>query len=259
MSYAVIKIGGALLGNEEGMSAFWKQVQRLNEEMQVVIVHGGGPQATAMARKLGHEPTMIEGRRKTGDLDLSIMHWTLCGELNTQLVAQASTFGLQAVGIKGIDGQTVCVHKRPPWNIAGKDVDFGWVGDVETINTNLLKLLLTNNYLPIVTPLGIDEKGQTYNVNADTIAQSIASALQVQLFCMVAASGGVRKDAKNHESHLFSINAEMYANGKEAGWIQGGMIVKLKVAFDALYSGIPEVYITQPEDLYERKIGTQIV
>ena len=227
--------------------------------MAVVVVHGGGPQATEMARKLGHEPTMIEGRRVTGDLDLSIMHWTLCGELNTQLVAQAGAIGLPSVGIKGIDAQTVHVHKRPPWTIAGKEVDFGWVGDVETINTDLIELLLSYKYLPIVTPLGIDKKGQTYNVNADTIAQSIASALHAQLFCMVAASGGVRKDAHNAASHLPEIDATTYESGKEEGWIQGGMIVKLKVAFDARASGIQEVYITQPEDVYGRQKGTRII
>ena len=259
MSYAVIKIGGALLGNAARMTAFWQQVQRLNEDMQVIVVHGGGPQATAMARTLGHEPTMIEGRRQTGDLDLSIMHWALCGELNTQLVAQASAIGLPAVGIKGIDGQTVRVHKRPLWTIGGKEVDFGWVGDIDAINTNLLTLLLSNNYLPIVTPLGIDKQGQTYNVNADTIAQSIATALKAHLFCMVAASGGVRQDPKDRDSHLFAIDAATYTSGKEKGWIQGGMIVKLKVAFDALESGVMEVYITQPEDVYERQDGTRIM
>ncbi|MBX2819295.1 MAG: acetylglutamate kinase [Rhodothermaceae bacterium] len=259
MSYAVIKIGGALLGDEARMDSFWRQVQRLAETLAVIVVHGGGPQATAMARTLGHEPTMIEGRRVTSDLDLSIMHWALCGELNTQLVSQASAIGLPAVGIKGIDGQTVQVRKRPPWTIAGKEVDFGWVGDVETINTDLLQLLLTNNYLPVITPLGIDQQGQTYNVNADTIAQSIASALGAQLFCMVAESGGVRRVAEEASSHLTTMDAGTYSQGKTEGWIQGGMIVKLKVAFDALRSGVPEVYICTPEDVFERLSGTRII
>ena len=259
MSYAVIKIGGALLGDETSMASFWKQVQRLADKMAVVVVHGGGPQATAMAHTLGHEPTMIEGRRVTSNLDLSIMHWALCGELNTRLVSQASSIGLPAVGIKGIDGQTVKVHKRPPWTIAGQEVDFGWVGDVETINTDLLQLLLTNNYLPVVTPLGIDEQGQTYNVNADTIAQSIASALNAQLFCMVAESGGVRRVAEDASSHLSTMDADTYFQGKNEGWIKGGMIVKLKVAFDALHSGVSEVYICKPEDIFARLTGTRII
>ena len=259
MKYGVIKIGGALLGDDTRMMTFWKQVQQLAKALKVIVVHGGGPQATAMARTLGHEPTMIEGRRQTGDLDLSIMHWALCGELNTQLVAQATSVGLPAVGLKGIDGQTVRVHKRPPWTIAGKSVDFGWVGDVDTINTHLLETLLTHDYLPIVTPLGIDEQGQTYNVNADTVAQSIASALPASVFCMVTESGGVRREAKDPGSHLQRIDTATYTEGKEQGWIQDGMIVKLKVAFDALSSGIPDVYISRPEDVFERKHGTQIV
>ena len=259
MNYAVLKIGGALLADVQKIHQFWKQVQQINEEMSVIVVHGGGPQATAMARTLGHEPTMIEGRRKTGDLDLSIMHWALCGELNTQLVAQAYSVGLPAVGIKGIDGQTVRVQKRPPWTIDGKEVDFGWVGDIESIDTTLIKVLLESNYLPIITPLGIDHQGQTYNVNADTIAQSIASAMKAQLFCLVTESGGVRRVADDPSSHLKWIDAEGYAKGKKERWIQGGMIVKLKVAFDALDSGIPEVYISRPEDVHERLQGTRIV
>lgn len=260
MRRAVIKIGGALLQSQEQMKAFWHSVKQLREDnMQVTVVHGGGPQATSMARRLGHEPTIVEGRRITSDLDLDIMHWVLCGELNTSLVAQAAASGLPATGIKGIDARTVQVHKRPPWTVQGRSVDFGHVGDIDAIDPSLLNLLLNNNYVPVLSPLGIDADGNTYNVNADTIAQAVAASLQAHLFLLVTESGGVRQDPKDEKTLLPQINENQFAAGKERGWIQGGMLVKLKVAFEAYRSGIPEVWITQPDDMYSRLKGTRVL
>ena len=259
MKIAVIKIGGALLQKENSISSFWRSVKRLMEDMKVVIVHGGGPQATKMARRLNHEPTIVEGRRVTSILDLNIMHWVLCGELNTILTAQALSARLPAVGISGIDGQIVKVEKRPPWTLDGKEIDFGHVGDIKQINTSFLDLLLENNLLPIITPLGIDEKFSTYNVNADTVAQHIAIALKAKAFLMITETGGVRSIPAQENSLLSVINEQQFDEGKEQGWIQGGMVVKLKVAFEAHRSGIPEVYITQPSDIYNRSAGTRVI
>jgi acetylglutamate kinase len=255
---AIIKIGGALLADPGHLEAFWPSLKELSRAMPVVIVHGGGPQATAMARRLGHEPRIVEGRRVTSDLDLSIVHWTMCGELNTLLTAQALRYGLRAAGLSGIDGRTVQVHRRPPWRIAGETVDFGWVGDVETIDTNLIESLLASGYVPIVAPLGIDDSGQTYNVNADTVAQSIAVALQARAFFLVTESGGVRRYADDPISLMPVIDAATFELGAEEGWIKDGMLVKLKVAFEARKAGIDDVYILRPDDLHSRTQGTRI-
>ncbi|MFK7846949.1 MAG: acetylglutamate kinase [Rhodothermales bacterium] len=260
----VIKIGGALLRDEATLADFWPALKQLASQGPVVLVHGGGPQSTAMARRLGHEPTIVQGRRVTSDLDLSILHWTICGELNTNLVARAIRHGINAVGLTGIDGGTLQVHKRPPWEIEGEMIDFGWVGDVKQINPDLLNMLISNQLVPIVAPLGIDASdqtcpGQTYNVNADTVAHAIAVALHAGSLLLVTDSGGVRKEADNPDSRIAEMDKTLFDEGAHTGWIRDGMLVKLKMAFEARDAGISDVHILAPDDIYAKAKGTSIV
>ena len=256
---ALVKIGGALLSDPDQLDELWKGIRQLRTDRDVVVVHGGGPQATRMARRLGHEPRIVEGRRVTTDLDLDIMHWTVRGALNTQLVAAALHRSVPAVGLSGVDGGTISVEKRPPWEIGGERIDFGWVGDVRQVNTALLRALLGTGFTPIIAPLAVDAAGQTYNVNADTVAHAVATALHVDQFLLVTESGGVRREPGDADSMMASIDAATYAAGTNAGWIEGGMLVKLRVAFDALSAGIRDVYILPPNDLVSRSRGTRIV
>ena len=254
----VVKISGGLLDDDEALDAFWREVRALQSEGPVVIVHGGGAQATAMAQRLDHEPTIVQGRRVTTDLDLDIMQWALGGKLNTQLVAQAKHHEVTAVGISGTDASTLQVTKRPPWTVNGKQVDFGWVGDVEGVDTALIEGLLTSGFMPIVAPLGIDSDGQIYNVNADTVAQALASALEADRLLLVTGTGGVRRSAEAAETRLDVCDFDTYAAGLAEGWIEGGMRVKLKTAFDALENGVEQAYILAPDDLTARSKATRV-
>lgn len=254
----VIKLGGALLAAPEPLVPFWDGLKQLQQEASVVIVHGGGPQATAMARRLGHEPRIVRGRRVTGDLDLQIMQWTVRGELNTNLVARAAAHGIQAVGLSGVDGGTVRVTKRPPWQIDGESVDFGHVGDIDRIETDLLERLLSAGFMPVLSPLGVDTQGRVYNVNADTIACAVAAALRASQFLLVTESGGVRRDKDRPDSRLDVCSVATFEQGAREGWIEGGMRVKLEVALDAVRAGIPEVFILAPDDVLERQNGTRV-
>lgn len=255
---SVIKIGGALLSRSEDLDVFWKSVLQLRERMAVVVVHGGGPQATAMARTLGHEPRIIHGRRVTSDLDLDIMKWTLRGALNVELVAQAIRHHIPAVGLCGVDGATVVVQKRPPWEIDGEMVDFGWVGDVIDINTNTVDTLIQAGFVPVLSPLAVDNDGFIYNVNADTVAYSLAGALKAAEFLLVTESGGVQREIGQPETLLSTCNEALYQSGITEGWIQGGMRVKLQVAFEAIHTGVPDVFILSPDDLTSRSRGTRV-
>ena len=255
----VIKIGGALLREEATLADFWPALKQLASRGPVVLVHGGGPQSTAMARRLGHEPTIVQGRRVTSDLDLSILHWTICGELNTHLVARALKHNINSVGLTGIDGGTLKVRRRPLWDIDGKQVDFGWVGDVKQIAPALLNTLISSKIVPIVAPLGIDDEGQTYNVNADTVAHAIAVAIHAGSLLLVTESGGVRKDAENPDSRIAEMSQATFEEGSNAGWIRDGMLVKLKMAFEAKNAGISDVHILSPDDVYAKTKGTAIV
>jgi len=255
----VIKIGGAVLEEPDGLEAFWRQVKALHETTPVVIVHGGGKQATEVARRLGHDPRIVHGRRVTTDLDLEIVLWTMRGSVNAGLVAQASRHGLSAVGLCGADGGLLGVSKRPPWEIDGERVDFGWVGEVEHVETKVLDDLLQGGFVPLVAPLGVDAHGQLYNVNADTVAHALATALAASQLLLVTQAGGVRKGVDEEASPLPLCDKETFDHGLAAGWIAGGMRVKLHVAFEALNAGIAEVFILAPDDLLARAYATRVV
>jgi len=255
----VLKIGGALLAHAATIDTFWRRVDALRKDAPVVVVHGGGPQATAMARRLGHEPRIVHGRRVTTDLDLDIIRWAILGELNTKLVAAAVRTGIPAVGLSGADAGTVRVVRRPPWQIDGESVDFGWVGDIDHIETTALRILLSGGFVPVLAPLGIDAAGQVYNVNADTIAQAVAGSLGARAFMLVTDAGGVWRDPHDPTSRLPECDHDTYEHGLAEGWIEGGMRVKLKVAFDALHAGVPEVFICSPEHLGDAAHATRVV
>ncbi len=258
-SPTVIKVGGALLDGADMPAGFWEAVRVLVAEAPVVLVHGGGPQATAMARRLGHEPRIVHGRRVTTDLDLEILLGTVRGALNARLVGQAARHGLRAVGLSGADGGLLRVHRRPPRRLDGETVDFGWVGDVDGAETRVLEALLAGGFLPVVAPLGIDGAGLLYNVNADTVARTLAEALHAARFLLATEAGGLRRDVDDPASRLPRCDAATFAAGVEAGWIRGGMRVKLQVAFEALRAGVPEVFILAPDDLAARASATQVV
>lgn len=255
----VIKIGGALVGREEVLDALWSSVAKMIDGRRVIVVHGGGPIATEVARKMGYEPRMVHGRRVTSDMDLRIVQWTMRGELNSTLVGHAHRVGVRAVGISGADGPMLEVVRRPPWIVDGEQVDFGWVGDVRSVNANLLNVLISNGFVPVVAPLGVGANGHLYNVNADTVSYALATAVAADEYLLVTESGGVRREADDAASHLDVCSRADYERGVDEGWIQGGMRVKLKVAFDALDAGIPRVLIVAPENLMSGEGGTKVV
>jgi len=253
----VVKLGGSLLQQEETLAAFWPQLVRLQRAQPVVLVHGGGPQTSALARRLGREPEKVEGRRITGDDDLQALLWAVRGELSTRLVAAARRQGLQAVGLSGVDGGLIEVERRPPWTVNGRTVDFGHVGDICRVDPVLVQHLLERGMLPVVAPLGVDAEGQVYNVNADTVARALAEALQAEALLFVTETGGVQR-SPGPEAALSTCSAETAATGAAEGWICGGMKVKVDMALEALNAGVGEVCIVHAGDLVNRRRATQV-
>ena len=254
---AVVKIGGALVAAD--LSRFWVDVAALKERLPVIVVHGSGPEATRVARLLGHEAEIVHGRRVTTERDLEIIEWVARGALNTRLVGQAVACGVRAVGISGVDASLVLVVRRPPWNIDGRQVDFGLVGDVESINPELLQTLLSAGLTPVIAPLGVDRAGQAYNVNADTMAREIAQAMGADQLMLVTETGSLRAAADGTGPVVAECDRAMFTAGVEEGWIAGGMRVKLQVAFEALQAGVREVCIVGPDDLIGRSKATRVV
>ncbi len=259
MNTVVIKLGGAIATRELTSSALWPQVSELQKQAHVVIVHGGGPQATEVAKRLGHSPNFVRGRRVTSELDLRIVAWTLRGEINATLAADASAAGLRAVGVSGADGVLIRVHRRPQWVVDGEPVDFGRVGDIEKVDVTLLTTLLEAGFLPIVASLSADAAGTLFNVNADTVACSVAAALKATELHFVTDTGGLRRHAEDGSSLVARCTRADFEEGLDAGWITGGMGVKMKVGFDALNAQVSTVYIIGVHDLIERSSATQLL
>ena len=251
----VVKVGGAVLDDADAADALWRGIARLRDEAPVALVHGGGRQATALARRMGHEPKKVQGRRVTTDLDLEVAQWALRGALSTRLVTDAEQRGVPAVGLSGADGGLLRVTKRPPWNVDGETVDFGWVGDVERVKPDVLRALLEGGFTPVVAPLGADADGQVYNVNADAVACALASALDACRLLLVTAAAGVdRADG----TRLPRCDAQIFEDGVTDGWIRGGMRVKVHTALNALGDGVDEAFVLGPDDLVAREAGTRI-
>ena len=258
MTPTVIKISGALVDASDEMAALWSALMPLLNQTSVVLVHGGGKQMNDLADRLGHTPRRVHGRRVTTDLDLEIAKWTMSGGLNTQLVAQATARDCAAVGLSGADAGQVRVSKRPPWCINGDTVDFGWVGDIEVVDGTLVEGLLDRDLLPVVAPLGVDETGQVYNVNADTVASALAAELGARRLLFVTGTGGVRRDADDPTSQLDECDHNTFETGVEEGWIVGGMRVKVETALEALAAGVDHAAICAPTDVRDRARGTTI-
>ncbi|MEL7170987.1 MAG: acetylglutamate kinase, partial [Bacteroidota bacterium] len=242
----VLKLGGALLADEAAVATIWSAVAGLD---RVVLVHGGGPQATALAKRLGHTPRMVHGRRVTTALDLDVLLWEVSGRLNARLVAAAQAAGVRAVGLTGADGALVRVHRRPPWTVDGETIDFGHVGDVEGVDTHLLTTILDAGLVPVVGPIGMDAEGALYNVNADTIALELAAALQAEALVFAAEVGGVYRNLSDPTTRFDAITPDDAEAGKRDGWLNAGMRVKLDVGFEALRRGVGTVRIAAPGDL----------
>ena len=243
----VVKLGGAVLADAEAVAAVWAGVRA--DAAPVVVVHGGGPQATALARRLGHEPRVVAGRRVTTDLDLDVALWTLRGALNARLVASGGAAGARAVGVSGADGGLVTVSKRPPRPVDGDVVDFGWVGDVETVDPTLLLVLTAAGFTPVVASVCADRAGALYNVNADTVAAALAAALGAGRLDLVTEAGGVRRDAGDPSSLVRRLTAAEAEAGVAEGWIAGGMRPKLETALAALGRGVRSVRVCAPADV----------
>ena len=241
----VVKLGGAILSDAEAVAEVWAGVAG----RRAVLVHGGGPQQTDLARRLGHEPRVVAGRRVTTDLDLDVALWTLRGALNARLVAAGRAAGARAVGVSGADGALVTVRRRPPREVDGETVDFGHVGDVEAVDPSLVVALLDAGFVPVVATVCADDRGALYNVNADTVAAALAGALGADRLDLVTEAGGVRRDPSDPDSPLPSLTLAQAAAGEAEGWIAGGMRPKLSVARDALAAGVPAVRICAVADL----------
>jgi acetylglutamate kinase len=257
MQLSIIKIGGNIIDDEARLLAFLDSFAAVPGKK--ILVHGGGKLATKVAEGLGIQQQLVDGRRITDAETLRVVTMVYAGTINKNIVAQLQARGCSAMGLTGADGDAILSHKR-----VHPTIDYGFVGDVDVVNTSLLTSLLMLDKTLVFAPITHDGKGTLLNTNADTIAQELARALSsgfgVSLIYSFEKSG-VLMDAEDEGSVIPRINADLYADLKARKVIFAGMIPKLDNAFSALRSGVGKVIIGRAEELpllLAGKAGTTI-
>ena len=247
----VIKIGGNIIDDKEKLSSFLHSFASISSPK--ILVHGGGKLATKLAQHLGIEQQMIEGRRITDAETLKIVTMVYAGFINKNIVAQLQAQSCAAIGLCGADGNVIESHKR-----IHSSVDYGFVGDVDVINTDFLQNLLLQNISVVMAPITHDKKGQLLNTNADTIAQEIAQCMsrhyEVHLIYSFEKSG-VLLNTEDDASIIPTITRSYYQTLKENKTIFAGMIPKLDNAFTAIEKGVSRVVIGKAENLTQLLSG----
>lgn len=276
MTRAVLKFGGEVIADASALAAVLADVAALTAAgWRFAICHGGGPQANALQERLGLQPRKVGGRRITDAATLQVMKYVLAGELSVDVVAAALAAGLgRAVGVSGVSAGLVTARRRPPARVSGggdAPIDFGLVGDVVEIRTELIHHLWAGGFTPVINTLGVDARAEgpacpVYNINADTVSSAIAGALRVDHLFLMTGVPGVLRDKDDPRTRIPRLTAADARAAIASGVIVGGMIPKVEEALANLELGIGAVHILgasggalQAEAAEPGRVGTVLV
>jgi acetylglutamate kinase len=255
MEPVVIKISGNVVDDHEALNDVLLWAKNQSEAgVPVVLVHGGGRQLNDYSARMGIEAVMVEGRRVTDAPTLELVVAVLGGLVNKTIVSHCRTIGLSSCGITGIDGNLTTSHKRPPLLIQNEQVDFGFVGEVDSVDISLVQHLLAAHIVPVIGCLTWSEYDGILNINADTFSNKIASALKAS--CMYAIMD-VEAVLDREKLPMTSISHHDFHHGIQEGWIAAGMVPKLSNAFKAIESGVEKVVLTNAKGLLDGR-GTVV-
>jgi acetylglutamate kinase len=241
----VVKVGGGIFQNIQSVRSLMEQVAILRQVgMRIVLVHGGGPQMDEMQRSMGIEPVMVDGRRVTDEKTRDISIMVLNGLLNTQLVSVASELGINAVGMAGASGGVIRAKRRGPVTTkSGKTVDYGEVGDIESIDAHVLTTLLDADQMPIISPLCSDAKGNVLNINADTVAAQIGAALKAEKLLLCTGATGIFEDLSDPSTLVSYTDLVGLKRLESKGSFADGMMPKASAITQALQGGVRRVHV----------------
>lgn len=239
----VIKYGGSIMKNTAAQNAFIEDISILIDAgINIVIVHGGGPEITKWLDRSGVENKFINGLRVTDNATMEIVEMVLSGSVNKKLVANLNLKNLKALGLSGRDCKLITARKKYTYENNEK-IDIGFVGEVTKVNHELLDDLIIKKYIPVISPIGCDDAGSTYNINADFVASAIASALNADKLIILTDIEGIYKDINDKSSLIKSISiSEIKALIKD-GTIKGGMIPKMECCMEAVENGTNNVHL----------------
>ncbi len=243
----IVKIGGKVIDNDDAREVFLKKLSKIGKN--IVLVHGGGKVANQVLSDMGIEPKMVNGRRITDAQTLKVVTMVYTGLINKTIVSSLNANGRLSIGISGVDGRLLDAVKRPV-----KDIDYGFAGDIttESVNSNLLANLVELGYMPVIATIAADRGGQLLNINADTVASTIAAGLSKIVktnlfFCF--EKKGVLMDANDDSSVIHLLNSENYPKLSAQGVFSEGMIPKLENAFKTINQGVNKVVIGNFSDI----------
>ncbi len=245
----VVKLGGEVVKHDHALDGVAAQVALLHSlGIRIVVVHGGGPQATALSRRLGVEPVIVAGRRVTDDAALDVAKMVYAGTLNTDVLSALRAHQLQAVGLSGVDAELLTARRRPPVTMvddAGQSavVDYGHVGDIMHVDPRVLSTLMDARFVPVVASLAGDNDGNVYNVNADTVAETIAIALRAQKLVYLTGVPGVLRDPGDPASLVTFADPDDLAGLMASGALSGGMRPKVEACIRAATGGVERTHI----------------
>lgn len=233
----VIKLGGSLADSPEGRRAILQDIVLLSlVGMKIVLVHGGGKEISARLDRMGIESEFVGGYRVTGDAAITEVEMVLTGRINTELTLLLNNGGIKAVGISGKDGGWLKATKK--WVADG---DIGHVGEVANVDPTLINLLMSGGYTPVISPIGHDREGKTFNLNADDVASAVATAVGAEKLILMTDVDGIYKNYPDPESFVSKLNLDEAKALLQI--VKGGMIPKLTCAVNALENGVHSVHL----------------
>ena len=239
----VIKYGGSAMVNPVAREQFIQDIVLMKYVgINPVIVHGGGPEINEMLQKIGKESKFIAGNRVTDEETVEIVEMVLSGKVNKGIVGDINKYGGKAAGLSGKDGNMVFVEKKFA-EVDGEKIDIGFVGEIKEINTEVIKLLEPNDVIPVISSIGVDKNGQTYNINADYVAGAIAGKLQADRLVFLTDVDGILLDYNNKQTLIDEIDVEKVNDLIERRIISGGMLPKVTTCLDAIENGVENVVI----------------
>ena len=240
----LIKYGGHALIDDDAKSSTARDVVLLRYVgMEPVIVHGGGPEISRSMEKMGKEAKFIKGLRVTDEETMEIIEMVLAGKISTEIVSELIKHDGDAISLSGKDSSLIYAHKKPASKIDEELVDLGLVGEVERINTEMLEMFLEYDVTPVISPIGIDKDGNSLNLNADTAAGEIASALGAEKLIILTDVRGVLRDPSDPSTLIQKIRISEVPDLIEQGIITGGMIPKIETCVNAIKNGVKSCHI----------------
>jgi acetylglutamate kinase len=241
----VLKVGGEVFADLTGTRALMEQVGILHQVgIKVVLVHGGGPQSTKLAAALGLDATFVDGRRVTDGASLDVATMVLNGQINTRVLASCRDLGIPAVGISGVDAGLIRAFRRPPvQQKGGGAVDYGFVGDIESVDADVLRKQLDNALMPVVSPLSCDSTGNLLNINADTVAAAIAAELKAEKLILATGAPGILEDVGDPHSLISYMDRAGLKKLSDSGKLADGMLPKAAAIDAALGNGVQRVHV----------------